>query len=79
MDIARVDVADAIKTLPHIFAIMILSFIIPVYFLASLFSKPKTPKVEKKKSEGSPKKEESKGKSTAVDSPKATKRTTKKD
>jgi calnexin len=78
MDIARVDFIDAIKTLPHIFAILILSFLVPVYMLSRLFGKSKSAAIEKKE-EGSPKKQESKGKSTAVESPKATKRTTKKD
>jgi calnexin len=78
IDMARVDPVDAIKTLPHIFAIIILSFILPVLILSNLFAKAKVKKVIKEQKE-SPKKEEPKGKSSAVDSPKATKRNTRKE
>jgi hypothetical protein len=78
MDIARVDFVDAVQTLPHIFTIMILSVIVPIFLIAKFFAKSAAPKPEKKV-EDSPKKQDSKGKSTAVDSPKATKRTAKKD
>jgi calnexin len=80
IDIAKVDPVDAVKTLPHIFTIIILSILLPVYLITSFFTKAKAPKVAKKeKAQESPKKEESKAKSSAVDSPKATKRNTKKD